>query len=167
MDDEPDLGETKHNSEGTLVLELSNPSQLEEISSKDTLTIEEASEELELYQTIETLNQETEKLIQKKYSKQCPLLYSCSRNYTDANCLGDLTKFSGCHTFMKKAITAPPKGIDYNSNVLTQLKKIKLNYQNLKQNCINKKIEIENTEKNYQMSLAQVKKFEKEYGISF
>lgn len=67
--------------------------------------------------------------INKKYfsnrGMSCPLIYyeSCPQHNLDADCLGDSKKRRGCHTFIEKAITAPPKGLNCYNNVLEQLQR--------------------------------------------
>ncbi len=109
--------------------------------------------------------------IGKKYPSNggmsCPLIYyeSCPKHNLDADCLGDSRKRKGCHIFIEKAITAPPKGINCNNNILEQLQRKKQHYKKLEQNCINQKTNLEQTRRDYEQAQKNLSTFKEEYFI--
>ncbi len=135
MEDEPP---------GQLAVIERKPPKLEKTCSKNYLTIEETH-------------------WPSKKLRNCPLMYGLCDG-VDANCFGDTSKLPGCHIFRNKVITSPPKGIDYNKKDVTeQLQKIRQKYDNLKNNLIDKKIDIETAQRDYKDILKKINKFEGNY----
>jgi len=86
-----------------------------------------------------------------KYTRECPLLYGfCAQNKStiDSNCIGDYNKFTGCHIFIELGLTAPPRTnsfypINWEKDVVEQLREIKKAYEDLESNCTRQEKAIE------------------------
>jgi len=100
--------------------------------------------------------------------KGCPLMFNCSPKgpvgrILDADCFGNTGKFSGCHIFIEKGLTAPPRELDVYDNVSNQCETLKNIYKILQETCINKKTELNQTQKIYKQTQKGLLEFKRKY----
>jgi hypothetical protein len=145
----------KSNAVKTLVKKTHSTPQLERISTEN---LKDA--------------QEKAKKPIRNYTRDCSLLYTfCAPNKEtiDSNCIGDYEKASGCHIFIELGLIAPPKTnsfyhINWERDVVEQLRKIKKAYQTLENDCITQEKVIRTAIKRYEQAEKKFQIFKNEFG---